>query len=206
MCPGPWYSSNVRGFVVGLLVGAVAGGGATYLGMTKPWSSTAETGMDAGVPEVAAKGNKKRKRRRRGKRRKVERYKIEGDEVINLTAADRAMRSRGPGVRLPPKKLDMAGGGESRSLNGGEINGAIRRGSAGVLSCIKKARGGAPLAGTVTLKMLVDGNGAVRKVRVSAAKYLFDKGLYGCAKGAARAMRFPAVGGYTVVTAPYSFN
>jgi len=39
-----------------------------------------------------------------------------------------------------------------------------------------------------------------------APQYLFDQGAYGCVRSAAMAMRFPATGDYTVVTAPFTLN
>lgn len=192
-------------FWIGLIVGALLGAGGTYLGLEKPWrsSETASVAPDAG-PAVAAKGDKPKKKGRRGKGKRSSNKKVDLDEVPELTAADNKAVWKGQAVKLPAKSVDFeAGGGDARSLSPAEINGVIQSGSEPVLACITKSRGNAMLEATVVLKMLVDGSGNVTRVGVKAPAYLFAHGFLACATSAAKKLRFPAVGGHTVVSAPY---
>ena len=51
------------------------------------------------------------------------------------------------------------------------------------------------LKGTITVRMIVDGNGpAVTKVKVQAPHYMFEHGVLGCIQGAVARMHFPAIG------------
>lgn len=127
---------------------------------------------------------------------------VSGD-MPELGAADRKLIWKGDAVALPARSVDFGGVGESRSLGPQEINQAIKSQSSAVLSCITVARGNAPLDAQITVKMLVDGGGAVTAVRMRAPAYLFEHGFYTCARKAATAMRFPATGAPTVVEAPY---
>lgn len=192
------------GFGLGVLVGALLGGGGVYLAIEQPWGSgTSEVGPDAGVKQ-ADSGKKKKKhrgKRRHGRRRAGE---TAGAEIPELTDAQRKLVWRGEKVALPDRQVDYgSAGGEVRSLSPAEINRVIKSRSQPVVDCIDRARGEALLRTAVTFELLVDGGGNVTKSRVRAPVYLFENGFGDCARSAARKLRFPATGGYTVVTAPY---
>ena len=198
-------------FLLGLGVGVAIGAAGTYLALERPWRRGATTApivadvtvpaLDAGVP--ARKGRGKRTTRTTTAAGTVER---EVDDDVVLTAADRVLEWRGDAVALPPRTLDMAGGDEARPLSDGEIQHAVASGSGVMIDCIKDAVGGAPLAGAVTLSVLVGADGKASKVRVRAPHYLHEHDLLACARRAARALPFPATGAPTVVTVPYDLN
>ncbi len=192
----------VRGFLLGLILGAGLGAGGVYAALERPWRSSGESASqaaDAG-PSTPAKSRHKKRRHRK-------RHASSDDGPPVLTDADRKMAWKGDAVSMPARTMDMSGGGGGgRSLSPAEINGTIASDSDRVVGCIADATGEAPLAAQVTLKMLVDGDGRVRKLRMRAPQYLFDQGAYGCVRGAAMKMRFPAAGDYTVVTAPFTLN
>lgn len=184
-------------FLLGLVVGALVGGGGVYAALEKPWASaTAEStdvAPDAG-PAVATRGKKKKRARKRAPA---------GDQPVVLTAADRKLSWKGDKVALPAREVDLAAGGDGRPLSGEEINRVIKDRSRTIVSCITSAAGAARFESPVTLKLLVDGGGRVTRVRVRAAAYLFAHGLHGCVRKAARGLTFPATGAHTVVTAPF---
>jgi len=191
----------VRGFLLGLIFGAVLGAGGVYAALERPWQSNGKTASAPRDAGPAAPTKRKRKHRRH--RRRTSAY----DAPPVLTAADRKLAWKGDAVSMPVKSLDMSAGGSSgRSMNAGEINDTIKSDSDSVIRCIADATGEADLAADVTLKMLVDGNGRVRKMRMRAPQYLFDQGVYRCVRSAAMSMGFPATGDYTVVTAPFTLN
>lgn len=124
-----------------------------------------------------------------------------------LTAADRALEWRGEDVALPPRNIDLAGGGgEARSLDDGEINQTIRGQGGGVRDCVIQGATNTDLSATITLKLLVDGQGRVTRSRIQAPRYLFEHGLLGCVQRAVGRMRFPATGGATIVTLPINLG
>ena len=179
-----------------------------YLGMTQPWSrpdpvaSASVTPIDAGTSPAPSK----RKRRGGGGRASsggADPVDDVGEPAVVLTDADRRLEWRGDEVALPSKRVDMAGGGDGRALEGREIQMTISRDGQAMLDCIVRAVGEAPLESTVTLEMLVDGTGRVLKSRVQAPVYLFAHGLLPCAKRAAQQLGFPATGAHTVVTQPF---
>ncbi len=152
--------------------------------------------MPAAAPAREAPQRRKRKGASRRERQ------VAQDELIELSAAQTRQVWRGTQPTLGAREVDFAGAGESRSLSAAEINTVVRRDSRAVLDCIERARGNAVLEATVMLEMLVDGTGAVQQVRVGAPAYLFEHGFEACAQRAARAMRFPATGAETIVSAP----
>ncbi len=197
-------------FWLGLVIGGALGATATYLALERPWVSPARTTPavqvataphDAGV--APKKGHGKRTTRTTTAAGTVER---EVDDEVVLTDGDRALEWRGDAVLLPARTLDLAGGGDGRPLDDGEIQGAVAGGSGAMIDCIKGAVGGAPLSGAVTLSLLVGADGKVSKLRVRAAHYLHEHGLLACARRAGRGLPFPSTGAPTVVTVPYELN
>jgi len=180
-----------------------------YLVLRPPWGhrvtrtasdepAVVVIGNDAGV------GKPKPKHRRTRAAGAVAQGDQEPEEVAPpvLTAADRALEWRGDEVALPAQRIDMAGGGEARSLDADEITAAIASGGGGVKDCVVQGATGTDLRATITVKLLVDGRGQVTRSRVHAPHYLFERGLLGCAQRAASRIRFPAAGAATVVTVP----
>jgi hypothetical protein len=174
-----------------------------YLGMTRPWSSgepAAVAAIEAAPTDAGAPRSGKRRCRAAPRGEAPVR---EVDDAIVLGDADRRLEWRGDAVALPPKSVDMSAGDDARPLDAGEIQRTLERGSGPLLECVVRAAGEAPLEGTVTLEMLVDGGGRVVKSRVRAAAYLFAHGLQACVRRAAGQLSFPATGAHTVVTQPF---
>lgn len=192
-------------FVPGLIVGLLLGSGGMYLALEKPWegdASAIESDAGPAVAEDTGKKKKKRKKKRRKKRAGDVQINV-GDDIPTLSAADRKLVWKGSAVALPPRTMDMDSGEDSRPLNSGEIAAGVRSQHSRMLGCITSARGNAQLKAKLIVKMLVDGNGRVKKTRVRAPGYLFAHGFYDCARKAASAMRFPVTGAHTVVDQPY---
>lgn len=200
----------MKTFWVGLLVGALLGGGGVYLGLTQPWTGsgeTAEAAADAGPEVVASKGKKRGKKKRRKKRRgRGNGNEILGDPIVVLSAADRKLVWRGPKVALAARDMDFGSDDEGRSLTQSEIDSGISSRSSAIIECIKDARGNAELASTIILKALVGGNGRVSRARVKAPRYLIENGLARCMQREAKSMSFAATGAQTVVSVPFDLR
>lgn len=199
-----------------------------YLALRPPWGGGATTEpavIDAGVVSTAPvdagpKGKKKKKRPRGTVAAPGELPTIDGtfgeDDgpeeteaapvLAQLTAADRALEWRGEDVTLPPAKIDMAGGKESRPLEDGEINATIGGQAGGVRDCVVKGATNTDLRATITVKMVVGGDGRVTKSRVQAPHYLFEKGLLPCVQRAVGRMKFPSTGAPTQVSLPITLG
>lgn len=192
---------------MGLILGALLGSGGTYLALEQPWAGDAvASGADAGplVAEGTGKGKKRKKRKKRRKRKPGDvQIEVAGDDIPELSAADRKLKWKGDAISLPKRSVDMGSDDGGRPLSGSEINATIRSQQDRILACITKARGNAQLKAKITVKMLVNGSGRVQKSRFRAPGYLFDHGFYGCARKAASAMSFPTTGGHTVVEVPF---
>jgi hypothetical protein len=199
-----------------------------YLALRPPWASdaVATTMIDAGVvaeapedPGPKKPGRKKRPRRPGrgggaqpgGDDEDWQRSGGGGEEtepprLVQLGAADRQLEWRGDDTSPPKRSLDMSSDRESRSLDNSEIQAAIASQSAGVQSCVVKAATNTDLAGTITVKMVVDGNGRVTRSRVQAPRYLHAQGLLACVQRALGGWRFPATGAPTLVTLPVNLT
>jgi hypothetical protein len=199
-----------------------------YIALRPPWSSgdervaTAPPDASAGSATASAKKSKSKKGgRRRGGGNTVGGgddgwaegegggdgdAPAEAEPPIVLTAADRAMEWRGDNLGMPPKRIDMEDGRETRSLDDGEIAATIDRRGGAAIDCMVRAATGADLSATVTMKMVVSGDGKVGKLKVHAPRFLFENGLYACARRAAARFDFPATGAATLVTAPFELN
>jgi len=195
-----------------------------YLALRPPWASHATVPSDAGVvAEATGDGGvtkKKKKRRpgggglpRPGPGGEDEDWinsgggeETEPVKLVQLSAADRGFEWRGDDTTPPKQKIDMGAGGESRSLDNGEIQSVIASQSDPVQSCVIKAASNTDLSGTISVKMVVDGTGRVSRSRVQAPRYMFSQGLLGCVQGAVRGMKFPSTGAPTLVTLPVNFH
>jgi hypothetical protein len=166
------------------------------------------------VPGDAGAGGKLAAKKRVAKKRPPgstqaaggEEYEETEPELPPLTDADRRLEWRGDDVTLPATRIDMGAGGEARPLEDDEINTTINAQSGPVRDCVVQGATGTDLRATITMKLVVDGNGKVTKSKLHAPRYLFEKGLQGCAQKALRAMKFPATGAPTLVTLPVSLG
>ena len=197
--------------LIGLVIGLVVGAGAMYLVLRPPWGGGATAPTDAGVVATApgdagAIKPKKKKRRPAGMPARAGETEFEETEPAPLTAADRALEWRGDNVVAPPSRIDMAAGAEARPLEDSEINSTVGSQTGGVRECVVQGATGTDLRATITIKLLVDGNGRVTKSRLQAPHYLFEKGLLGCAQRALGRMKFPSTGAPTMVTFPVNLG
>jgi len=128
-----------------------------YLALRPPWAGHAATASDGGVvaeaPSDGGVGKKKKKRRPGGGGGHVPGpggededwlnsgggEETEPPKLIQLSAGDRAMEWRGDDTTPPKQTIDMNSGGESRSLDNGEIQNTIASESGSVQSCVIKA-------------------------------------------------------------------
>jgi hypothetical protein len=207
----------VRGSI-GIVIGLVIGAGGMYLALRPPWGGVpASAPVDAGVasaPPTDAGSGTKRPKKKRGPAGTVavpgghdeEEYYEETEPLAVLTAADRRLEWRGDDVALPATKIDMGGGGAARALDDGEINSTISAQAGGVRECVIQGATNTDLRATITVKLLVDGNGRVSKSRMQAPRYLFHKGLMPCVQRAVGRMKFPATGAPTLVTLPVNLG
>jgi len=206
----------VRGSV-GIVIGLIVGAGGMYLALRPPGSGGTATDLapegpvaiaapnDAGVPAKPAK----KKRRRPGTPTSTpgaEDFEETEAEPPPLTAAERRLEWRGDDVTLPATRIDMGAGGEARPLEDDEINATINSQAGGVRDCVVQGATGTDLRATITVKLVVDGNGRVTKSKLHAPRYLFDKGLLTCVQRALKSMKFPATGAPTAVTLPVSLG
>lgn len=214
---------------MGLVIGLVVGAGGMYLALRPPWAShdtaPAQANQVAEAPTGDAGVGKPKKKKRGGGRRPAgggQNFAGGEDEdwansggggeetepprLVQLSAADRGMEWRGDDTSPGKKTLDMGDGAESRSLDNGEISSVIGSQSGGVQSCIVRAAANTDLSGTMTVKMVVEGNGRVTRSRLQAPRYMFSQGVLGCVQGAVKAMKFPATGAPTLVTLPVNLT
>jgi hypothetical protein len=188
-----------------------------YLALRPPWASEGTAPPPAGVVAEATPDGGVAKKKKKGRRPGGARQPGGDDEdwlnsgggeetepapLVQLSAGDRALEWRGDDTSPGKQTIDMNSSAESRSLDNGEIQATISSQSAGVQSCVVKAASNTDLTGTITVKMVVEGNGKVTRSRVQAPRYMFSQGLLGCVQGALRGWKFPATGAPTLVTLP----
>jgi len=195
-----------------------------YLALRPPWGGQATT-TPAVAPIVAqappdagvAKPKKKRPRHRPSGGGTLTTGDEQGwgsgdyveetePQLVQLSAADRALEWRGDDTTRPTQKIDMANGAEARSLDDGEIRSTIDAQSGPAQSCVVSGATNTNLSGQITIKLIVDGNGRVIKSKVQAFHYMFEHGLLGCIQHAVGRMKFPATGASTLVTMPINFT
>ncbi len=197
--------------LLGLFIGLVVGAGAMYLVLRPPWAGGTATPRDAGVVASAPTDGgtakpKKKRRRPAGAQGQPGPDEYDETEPVVLTDADRRLEWRGDDVALPPAKIDMGGGGEARPLEDGEINTVISNQTGGIRDCVAQGATGTDLRATITIKLVVDGNGRVTRSKIQAPRYLFEHGLLACAQRAARGLRFSSTGAPTLVTFPVNLG
>ena len=189
-----------------------------YLALRPPWGGgatavSADAPVVSSVPGDAGAGSAKSTKKRPGKKRptgattvatgneEFEETETE-PELPPLSDADRRLEWRGDDVTLPATRIDMGAGGDARPLEDTEINATINAQSGAVRDCVVTGATGTDLRATITVKLVVDGNGKVTKSKLHAPRYLFGKGLLNCTQKALRTMKFPATGAPTLVTLP----
>lgn len=191
-----------------------------YLALRPPWGGgattpPAEPAVVAAVPGDAGAGSAKPGKKRGGKRRPPgsttaaptgDDFEETEPELPPLSDADRRLEWRGDDVTLGPQRIDMGAGGDARPLEDTEINATIDAQAGGVRECVVQGATGTDLRATITVKLVVDGNGRVTRSKLHAPRYLFEKGLLGCAQKALRTMKFPATGAPTLVTLPVALG
>jgi hypothetical protein len=218
----------VRGSL-GLVIGALVGAGGMYVALRPPWAShdtpplagpvVAAAPVDAGIAKPKHKRGPRRPRPSVPGAGAMQNdndsgWGDTGDsgdsqpivQLVPLTAADRVLEWRGDDTSRPPQKIDMANGTEARSLEDGEIRSTIDSQSGAAQTCVMTAATNTDLKGTITIKLVVDGNGRVIKSKVQAFHYMFAHGLLGCLQHAVGGMKFPATGQSTLVTMPVNFS
>jgi hypothetical protein len=214
----------VRGSI-GIVIGLIGGAGGMYLALRPPWGGAATT-PPASDPEFVATapgsgsaGSSKPAKKRPNKKRPPGATTVAnngaggaagGDDTFEetepelppLTDADRRLEWRGDDVTVPASRIDMGANTDARPLEDNEINTTIDAQSSRVRDCVVTGATGTDLRATITVKLVVDGNGKVTKSKLHAPRYLFGKGLLDCTQKALRAMKFPATGAPTLVTLP----
>lgn len=185
-----------------------------YLALRPPWGGGATTPSSeptvvSSVPGDAGAGSGRPGKPRSTRKRPTgsttiatEEFEETEPELPPLSDAERRLEWRGDDVTLPATRIDMGAGGDARPLEDNEINTTINAQSGGVRDCVVSGATGTDLRATITVRLVVDGNGKVTKSKLHAPRYLFDKGLLSCAQRALRSMKFPATGAPTLVTLP----
>ncbi|MDQ3341845.1 MAG: hypothetical protein M4D80_42400 [Myxococcota bacterium] len=201
---------------IGIVIGLIGGAGGMYLALRPPWGGGATTpssepGVVSTVPGDAGAGNAKPGKKRTTKKRPTgsttvatgnEEFEETEPELPPLSDTDRRLEWRGDDVTLPATRIDMGARGDARPLEDNEINSTINAQSGAVRDCVVTGATGTDLRATITVKLVVDGNGKVTKSKLHAPRYLFEKGLLNCTQKALRTMKFPATGAATLVTLP----
>jgi hypothetical protein len=203
----------MKGFVLGLVVAALAFAGYLYWdrthGSRRP--TVTHAAPDAGAP------SKKKRRRARGAARVVARAGGEQripepdpePEPIKLSAADLKITAQGDDLSRPDVvHMDLGDTKDTRELTQDDIDGRFRAQESAILDCISNARPDAEtyVPGRVTVKFRIQRTGAVRGVRVEAPAILQKGGIYNCVKRVVGGLRFPASAGSQIVTYPFSLS
>jgi hypothetical protein len=207
----------MKGFLLGLLVAALAFGGYLYWNgqHRSPAGHQAHAPTDGGAPA-------KRKRRRGRGATRVARADHpahsdtapQGDvdpepEPVRLSPADLKLVGQGDDLSRPDVvRMDLADTKETRELTQEDIDAQFRAQEAAILDCISAARPDPDsyVPGRVTVKFRIQRAGTVRGVRVEAPAVLQRGGLYGCVKKIVANLRFPAAGSSQIVSYPFTLS
>jgi hypothetical protein len=217
----------MKGFLLGLVVAALAFGGYVYWKEGQRPVAPAKVTPDAGGPVKEA--HERRKRRRHGAMR-VARSEatsapppssgagphapaapVESEpEPVKLSAADLKLVSQGDDLSRPDviHMGDATDDSGSRELTQDDIDARFRAKEETILDCISRARPDEDtyVPGRVTVKFRIQRTGNVRGVRVEAPAILQRGGLTGCVKGVVGGLRFPPSNGSQVVSYPFSLT
>jgi hypothetical protein len=207
----------VKGFLLGLLVAALAFGG--YLFWQHQRGQAARP-VVAAADTRAAPTTKKAKRRVRGAVRVArapaalaapaapEASEPE-PEPVRLSAADLRSVAQGDDLSTPDVlRLDMSNDKELPELSQDQIDERFRSEESAILACIAHARPDPEtyVPGRVTIKFRIQRAGTVRGVRVEAPAILQKGGLFGCIKGVVGRLLFPTAGTSQIVSYPFSLS
>jgi hypothetical protein len=205
-----------------LVIGLMVGAGAMYLVLRPPWgggdtlapsdAAVAMAPVDAGATKTKPK--KRPRTGGTGNRRTnpgsdfsdtEDTDEQSGPARIQLSASDRLLEWRGESTSIS-RKIDINAPGDARPLEDGEINATVGSQTGGVRACVEQGAAGTDLRATITIKVVVEGNGKVSRSQLQAPRYLFEKGLLGCAQRALGQIKFPATGAPTLVTFPVNLG
>jgi hypothetical protein len=213
----------MKGFVLGLLVAAMAFAGYFVWKSREAPQQKAVTSVDGGAPA------KRKRKRGRGAARlaRVRADRPEGDrtggralaeaepepepepEPIKLSAADRKMVAQGDDLgRADVVHLDMSDQSNTPELSQDDIDHGFRAQEDAILDCISRARPDpeAYLPGLVNVKFRIQRAGGIKGVRVEAPAILQKGGIYSCIKGVVERIRYPASGSSQIVTYPFRLS
>jgi hypothetical protein len=208
----------MKGFVLGLVVAALAFAG--YLYWERSHGSKRPTVTKA-TPDAGAVVKKQRRRARgasrviaRGPGSAGDRGRPEPEaepepEPVRLSAADLKTVGQGDDLGRPDVvRMDLGDENETRELTQDDIDARFRAQENAILDCISGARPDPEsyVPGRVTVKFRIQRTGAVRGVRVDAPAILQKGGLYNCVKRVVGGLKFPASGGSQIVTYPFSLS
>jgi hypothetical protein len=203
----------MKGFVLGLVVAALAFAGYLYWERTHGGKRPVVTKAtpDAGAPA------KKKRRRARGAARVLARAPTDPrapepdpePEPIKLSSADLRITAQGDDLSRPDVlRMDLGDNKETRELTQDDIDARFRAEENAILDCISSARPDPDtyVPGRVTVKFRIQRTGTVRGVRVEAPAILQKGGIYGCVKRVVGGLKFPSSGGSQIVTYPFSLS
>ena len=215
----------MKGFLLGLLVAALAFGGYLFWKQRRPARRRAdsECAPTPGAPKqkkrAPAAGAQRVARATRpersgpgGRAERPAEPELEPEpepEPIKLSAADLRSVSQGDDLGRPDVvRWTWATTASCPSWprrTSTPASGRRRRPSS---SCISRARPDAEayVPGLVNIKFRIQRQGTVRGVRVEAPVILQKGGLYSCVKGVVGGMRFPASGSSQIVTYPFRLS
>jgi hypothetical protein len=218
----------MKGFLLGLVVAALAFGGYVYWKQGQRPLAPAKVTPDAGTP--VKESHERKKRRRRGAMR-VARSEgasapigpssgagprpltpaVESEpEPVKLSASDLKLVSQGDDLSRPDviRLGDATDDSGSHELTQDDIDARFRAKEETILDCISRARPDEEtyVPGRVTVKFRIQRTGNVRGVRVEAPAILQRGGLTGCVKGVVGGLRFPPSNGSQVVSYPFSLT
>jgi hypothetical protein len=207
----------VKGFLLGLLVAALAVGGYLFWQhqrgqAARPVVTTTDTG--------AASPTKKIKRRVRSAVRVARAPAAPAGpaasetsepepEPVRLSASDLRSVAQGDDLSTPDVlRLDMSNQKELPELSQDQIDERFRSEESAILGCISHARPDPEtyVPGRVTIKFRIQRAGTVRGVRVEAPAILQKGGLFGCIKGVVGRLRFPPAGTSQILSYPFSLS
>lgn len=212
----------MKGFLLGLVVAALAFGGYLYWKGTLFPRAVRPPVADAGAPPARETKEKKKKKRRGAVRvahgdgpRSVAgpatAPPMEAEpEPVKLSASDLKLVSQGDDLSRPDviKLGDATDDRGSHELSQDEIDARFRPKEEAILACIMRARPDEDsyVPGRVTVKFRIQRTGNVRGVRVEAPAILQKGGLYSCLKGVVGGIRFPPSSSSQVVSYPFSLT
>jgi hypothetical protein len=205
----------VKGFLLGLLVAALAFGGYLYWKQRDSATPSRVVTADAGAPAREAKEKKRRRRRGAMRLARADQAAPSGDapapdpEPIKLAPSDLKLVSQGDDLSRPDVvHFDMSDDSGSHELTQDEIDDRFHAKEDAILSCIARARPDEEtyVPGRVTVKFRIQRTGNVRGVRVEAPAILQRGGIYGCIKGVVGGIRFPPSNGSQIISYPFALS